>query len=143
MQADWITPNLDELGALTGQKVALRYEVPEAADRLREIARQGGNDRLNILATGGHLDQPDDYLLTADGEGCWLTGERVDTNATHGTGCALSSALLSRVVLGDLPMPAAARAKEYVSTALRKAYPVGRGKGPMNHLFALDLPPAL
>jgi hydroxymethylpyrimidine/phosphomethylpyrimidine kinase len=58
-RVDWVTPNLDELAALTGMSVSRREELPAAADRLRSI----GNARLNVLATGGHLDRPDDYLL--------------------------------------------------------------------------------
>ena len=101
------------------------------------LARDVGNDRLNIVVTGGHLDPPDDYLLTAGGESLWISGERVETTATHGTGCAFSSALLCRLVAGDSPVLATTGAKDYVTAALRAAYPVGRGKGPMNHLYRL------
>jgi hydroxymethylpyrimidine/phosphomethylpyrimidine kinase len=137
-RADWITPNLDELAALTGLAVASREDVPPAAAKLRAMARELGNDRLHLVATGGHLAVPEDYLLTRSGESSWIRGDLVETNATHGTGCAFSSALLCRLVGGDAPLLAATQAKEYVTAALRAAYPVGRGKGPMNHLYALD-----
>jgi hydroxymethylpyrimidine/phosphomethylpyrimidine kinase len=136
-RVDWITPNLDELGELTGSSVAGAGEVPIAAERLRQSARALGNERFNIVVTGGHLDPPDDYLLTADGEGAWIRGQSVETKATHGTGCAFSSALLCRLVAGDAPVVAASWAKEYVAAAMRAAYPIGRGRGPMNHLFRL------
>ncbi len=134
-RVDWITPNLDELSILTVMPVKRREEVPGAAAKLRELARGVGNDELNIVVTGGHFDPADDYLLTAEGEGLWISGEHIDTNATHGTGCAFSSALLCRLVAGDLPAVAATTAKDYVTAALRAAYPVGRGNGPMNHLY--------
>jgi len=137
-RVDWIAPNLDELAALTGLSVASREDVPPAAAKLRAMARELGNDRLHIVATGGHVAVPEDYLLTSSGESSWIRGDRVETNATHGTGCAFSSALLCRLVGGDAPLLAATQAKEYVTAALRAAYPVGRGKGPMNHLYALD-----
>ena len=136
-RVDWITPNLGELSMLTETPVVRREEVPGAAEKLRELARERGNDRLNIVVTGGHLDSGEDYLLTGEGEALWISGERVDTNATHGTGCAFSSALLCRLVAGDAPAVAATAAKDYVTAALRAAYPVGRGKGPMNHLYKL------
>ncbi len=136
-RVDWITPNLDELGELTNLSVAGVEDVRIAAEELRWRARELGNDRLNIVVTGGHLDPPHDYLLAADGEGKWIPGQRVETTATHGTGCALSSALLCRLVAGDSPLVSASRAKDYVTAALRAAYPIGRGKGPMNHLYRL------
>jgi hydroxymethylpyrimidine/phosphomethylpyrimidine kinase len=137
----WITPNLEELAILAGEPGPLvRDQVPSAAARLQEISRRLGNDELNIVVTGGHLGRPDDFLLTAAGEPSWLTGERVVTNSTHGTGCAFSSALLCSLISGAIPNKAVAAAKAYVTEALRCAYPVGKGKGPLNHLFRFDPP---
>jgi hydroxymethylpyrimidine/phosphomethylpyrimidine kinase len=62
-------------------------------------------------------------------------GEKITTSATHGTGCAFSSALLCGLISALSPCEAVAAAKAYVMEALRSAYPVGKGKGPMNHLF--------
>jgi len=137
-RVNWITPNLAELAMLTGRPVASHEDIPLAAARLSRQAQDLGNDALHIVATGGHLDRPDDYLLTARGESAWIPGQRVETNATHGTGCAFSSALLCRVVARDPPLAAAATAKSYVAAALQAAYPIGRGKGPMHHLAVFD-----
>jgi hydroxymethylpyrimidine/phosphomethylpyrimidine kinase len=128
----WITPNLDELAALTGIPVANRDAVPEAADRL--AADYPG---LNIVVTGGHLDSPDDFLRTADGNAEWFHGERVQTQATHGTGCAFSSALLAGLLAGDPPVQAVASAKAYVAETMRAAKPIGKGRGPLHHLYRL------
>jgi hydroxymethylpyrimidine/phosphomethylpyrimidine kinase len=133
----WITPNVDELAVLAGGSPD-REEVPAAAARLQSMAAQLGNDALNVVVTGGHLSRPDDFLLTASGAGNWLPGEKIITNATHGTGCAFSSALLCELISGRTAEEAAAAAKAYVTEALRSAYPVGKGKGPMNHLFPFD-----
>jgi hydroxymethylpyrimidine/phosphomethylpyrimidine kinase len=133
----WITPNVDELAMLAGGSPD-REEVPAAAARLQAIAAQLGNDELNVVVTGGHLSRPDDFLLTASGAGNWLPGEKIITNATHGTGCAFSSALLCELISGRSPEEAVAAAKAYVAEALRSAYPIGKGKGPMNHLFPFD-----
>jgi hydroxymethylpyrimidine/phosphomethylpyrimidine kinase len=131
----WITPNIQELAILAGVDAATlsRDQIPAAAARLRE-----GNAELNVVVTGGHLDKPDDFLLSALGEQIWLPGERIATNSTHGTGCAFSTAILCRLVSGLKAREAVASAKAYVTDALRSAYPVGKGKGPMNHLFRLD-----
>jgi len=133
----WITPNVDELALLAGGSPD-REEVPGAAARLQAIAARLGNDALNVVVTGGHLSRPDDFLLTASGAGNWLAGEKIITNATHGTGCAFSSALLCELISGRSPEEAVAAAKAYVTEALRSAYPIGKGKGPMNHLFPFD-----
>jgi hydroxymethylpyrimidine/phosphomethylpyrimidine kinase len=129
---DWVTPNLDELGVLSEDPVTTREEMIVAGRNLRD--RYSG---LTVLATGGHLDRPDDLLLTAGGGEHWLMGEHVATPSTHGTGCAFSSALLSRLALGDVVLDAAVAAKQYVAGALRTAEPIGRGRGPMNHLWTV------
>ena len=134
----WITPNTQELAILIGEDSISRERVPAAAVQLKEVAGRSGNQELNVVVTGGHLGRPDDFLLTAAGDQVWLPGERIDTNSTHGTGCAFSSALLCELISGLSPSDAVAAAKAYVTEALRSAYPVGKGKGPMNHLFRLD-----
>ncbi len=137
-QVGWITPNIDELAILSGQDSVAGFgpgQVPAAAVRLQEAAARRGNHELNVVVTGGHLSRPDDFLLTAGGNQCWLVGEKIATDATHGTGCAFSSALLCGLISSQDPNQAVASAKAYVTKALRFAYPVGKGKGPMNHLF--------
>lgn len=129
---DWITPNLEELSILSGHTVSNRADLLEAAVKLQAMGRE-----LNVLATAGHLDPPDDYLLTATSKSHWLPGVRVETSSTHGTGCALSSALLSRLVMGDQPRAAARAAKRYVERALSTAKPIGKGHGPLNLLWPI------
>jgi hydroxymethylpyrimidine/phosphomethylpyrimidine kinase len=135
---DWVTPNLEELGVLTGREVRRREDMPGAALALQEMGWE-----LNVLATGGHLNPPDDLLVPAgllapaEGEMVWLAGEQMVSRSTHGTGCAFSSALLSRVVLGDGARDAAAAAKRYVAEAIRTAETMGKGIGPMNLLWPL------
>jgi len=129
---DWVTPNLDELGLLTGRVVVRREDMAGAARAL-----QGFGSGLNVFATGGHLNPPDDLVLMTDGEMRWLRGEQISTTSTHGTGCALSSALLSRIVLGDDGFAACVAAKNYVAEAIRRAAPLGQGHGPVNHLWPL------
>jgi hydroxymethylpyrimidine/phosphomethylpyrimidine kinase len=136
----WITPNIEELAILIGE-ASSRLEaaqVPAAAARLKELALRQGNGELNVVVTGGDLDRPDDFLLAAGGESTWLPGEKVATNSTHGTGCAFSSALLCAQISGLGRRESALAAKAYVTEALRSAYPVGKGKGPMNHLYRCD-----
>lgn len=130
---DWVTPNVPELVALTGQEVTGPEGVAGACGVLQQ--RTGG--KLGVFAKGGHLERPDDFLLEAGAAGIWLRGERVETRSTHGTGCALSSAFLSRLVLGEPAVSAAKLAKDYVKEALRTAEAIGKGSGPLNHLWPI------
>lgn len=137
-QVDWVTPNLNELATLSGVGITHRDDLPGASQALQQqVFERSCRQRLGIFATGGHLDPPDDYLLLPSGVGFWLQGQRVVTRSTHGTGCALSSAFLSRLVSGDSPMEAAVAAKRYVAGALRNAIEIGQGHGPINHLWQL------
>jgi hydroxymethylpyrimidine/phosphomethylpyrimidine kinase len=134
---DWVTPNLDELAALTGELAVRRSDLPRAAKALQDQVLSGRSGRLGVFVTGGHLDRPDDYLLTPDGEEYWLLGERVETRSSHGTGCALSTAFLSRLALGNTPQEAALGAKTYVAGALQMGIERGVGYSSVNHLWTL------
>jgi hydroxymethylpyrimidine/phosphomethylpyrimidine kinase len=129
---------IQELAILIGEDLGGRDRVPAAAAQLQDVAGRQGNDDLNVVVTGGDLSCPDDFLLTASGEQHWFPGEKIATNSTHGTGCAFSSALLCELISGSSAKEAVAAAKAYVTETLRSAYPVGKGKGPLNHLYQFD-----
>ena len=120
-----ITPNADEAAVLTGLKTTTQEQMEEAAQRLRQAGAH------NVIVTGGHLNPPRDVVrLESHKEAVTLTGEKVSTRSTHGTGCAFSTALACRLALGKNLMEAAKQAKSYVESALKKAPAVGRGVGP-------------
>lgn len=129
---DWVTPNIDELAILTGSPVtkhehllpaARTVQRQSAAGRRAFAGRSDVQARLGVLATGGHLLPPNDLLVPPVApppcEPCWLPGEFLASSATHGTGCAHSSAFLSSLVLGKQPLEAARCAKRYVVQALQ------------------------
>lgn len=129
---DWITPNVEEVGVLLGHRPPNVQDLGIAAADLQKL---GTN--LTVVITGGHLEPPDDLLLQANGAPEVIRGERILTSSTHGTGCAFSAALLSRLVLGDDPSAAVRGAKDYVAQAMRSAALLGQGRGPLNHLWPL------
>ena len=131
---DWVTPNLAELGSLAECKVETPDQMEQAAV---ELARKYPG--LNVVATGGHLEAADDLVVLADGRLEWLRGEKIESRATHGTGCAFSSALVCGLVRGLDGVEAAKRAKGYVAEAIRRATPLGAGHGPMNLLWPFGL----
>ena len=127
---DWITPNLLELGVLAGIEVETESEMGQAVDRL--LANHAW---LNVAATGGHLDSADDLIALSDGRRRWLRGEKLVSRATHGTGCAYSTALTCELVAGHEPVQAARLAKDFVAEAIRRAEIIGNGNGPMDLLW--------
>lgn len=127
---DVITPNLDEAHQLTELPVSSLSEMRTAAQQLHRLGAKA------VVITGGHLHQPSDILSEESGERMIeFPGEHVATNSTHGTGCAFASSLACNLALGEGLEESVRNAKEYVSQALKLAYPIGSGKGPLNHLF--------
>jgi hydroxymethylpyrimidine/phosphomethylpyrimidine kinase len=91
----------------------------------------------NVVITGGHLPEPTDLLGQTEPDGSLkftrYHGERVQTNNTHGTGCAFSTALACNLARGLDLVHAVQLAKDYVADALRGSYNLGKGVGPVNH----------
>jgi hydroxymethylpyrimidine/phosphomethylpyrimidine kinase len=129
----WTTPNWEELAALTGMRVRNLEQATGAAEALGKL-----HPSLHVVVTGGDQKQPVDLLRAPNGAIQTFAGEHVETTSTHGTGCAFSSALLSRLILHDAPAVAVKRAKTYVTEALRRAPGVGHGRGPLDLLWPLS-----
>ena len=129
--ADVVTPNMPEAEVLCGFAVNDDASMERAADELAE--RVWGA----ALVKGGHgVERADDVLVSAaDAPAFWLRAPRIDTENTHGTGCTLSSAIACGLAQG-LPMKAAVRAaKDYVHGALASGLDLGRGNGPLDHMW--------
>jgi hydroxymethylpyrimidine/phosphomethylpyrimidine kinase len=142
---DWVTPNMDELAVLLKREKIERAAVPEAARALQKMAVVGRSEagakhpRLNVVVTGGHLERPDDYLLTAGGEERWFEGEKIaGEHGFHGTGCAFSSALAANLAKGLGPVDAVGSAKAYVAGAMRHARKMGQGDLVLEHYWSRD-----
>jgi hydroxymethylpyrimidine/phosphomethylpyrimidine kinase len=129
-----VTPNMDEAAALTGLKVGNVEEMKAAARKLIEMGAR------NVVVTGGHLEKAIDILC----EGAnlqTLTGDRIKAENLHGAGCTFSSAVAANLALGRQLEDAVVLAKAYVTEAIRKAYLVGPGLVPLNHLYRLQQSP--
>jgi hydroxymethylpyrimidine/phosphomethylpyrimidine kinase len=130
--ATLVTPNLPELERLTGLPVGTEEERRRAAETLAA----GSGWRTAVLAKGGHAEGPEVVDLLLEG-GRWhrFTHPRLDSRSTHGTGCTLSSAIAARLARGEEMRRAVEGAIEYLQAAMAAAYPVGRGHGPVDHLY--------
>jgi len=129
---DVVTPNLAEAEKLSGISVRDLEDMKSAASKLVQLGAK------NVVITGGHLKEPSDVLLLGGDSECRVfKGEKIFTPNTHGTGCAFSTALACRLAEGVELADAVFAAKQYVTNALRHSYSLGKGTGPVNHLFRM------
>lgn len=139
---DIITPNVPELASLCGSEIADSFA--KACDQARMLAAK---NNVIVIVKGGHLTGEDvgNTVVFPDGYKQHILSERVETSATHGTGCSLSSALATK-------LGAALRAKKRLydydtvvralkwstdwlhdAIAAGSELHVGHGHGPVNH----------
>ncbi len=136
-RAALVTPNVQEAALLAEMAVRSLVDAREAAER---IARLGASA---VLVKGGHLEgsaRGTDVLLH-DGEVTELPPAEIVAGRFHGTGCALSAAIATRLALGQ-DIPAAVEgAKAWLTGALAHAFAVGKGAKPVNHFWPMDAKP--
>ena len=129
--ADLLTPNIPEAEVLTGMSIRTPEEMEQAARRI------GERFDCAVLCKGGHqVNSANDFLWQKSG-GCWFYGERIQNPNTHGTGCTLSSAIASNLAKGLTLEESVKRAKQYLSGALSAMLDLGKGSGPLDHMFAI------
>ncbi len=129
-----VTPNLYEASALT--QTPLAGNADQMAAQARRLCEAGARA---ALVKGGDLSgEPVDVLFEA-GEKRVFHGRRIATRHTHGTGCALSSAIACELAKGAPLIDAIATAKAWLEGALEAAdsLRLGDGRGPPHHFFAL------
>lgn len=130
-----ITPNIREAEALTGLTVSTPHDQEVVA---RELCDRFG---CAALVKGGHNVNDANDLLAEPAQGgarlTWFRHTRIDTPNTHGTGCTLSSAIACGLASGYDLAESVDRAKTYLTGALAAGLDLGRGSGPVNHMWEL------
>ncbi len=104
-------------------------------DGAKEISERFG---CSVLIKGGHMvscDHSRDVLKTAEGDTIWFESKRVDNPNTHGTGCTLSSAIASFLALGHSLEESISMAKDYLFRSIKEDLDLGKGHGPLWHIF--------
>lgn len=129
-----ITPNIPEATALTGRAISDAAGQEAAA---RELSARFG---CAVLVKGGHgVADANDVLAepagTAGPRITWFRHERIETGNTHGTGCTISSAIACGLAQGLELAPAVEQAKAYLTGALAAGLDLGRGSGPVDHMW--------
>jgi hydroxymethylpyrimidine/phosphomethylpyrimidine kinase len=133
--SDVVTPNCDEATALTGMPAGNLDDMRRAAERLHEKGARA------VVITGGHLSPAVDLLSVKtplEIQQQTFAGEQLSSNSTHGTGCAFATALACELAWKHPLDEAVKAAKLYVFEAIRNAYSIGKGRGPINHLHRLQ-----
>lgn len=131
---DIVTPNVDEATAITGIKIKELDEMKAAAAKFHELGAPA------VVITGGHLDKAMDLLSFTTKHGVEqevFKAERQRSNSTHGTGCAFATAMACHLALDRGLAEATLLAKTYVTAAISNGHPLGKGTGPVNHLYRM------
>lgn len=131
-RATVITPNLQEAAALTELKVEDVEEMKLAARKLIDMGARA------VVVTGGHLERPVDVFADSSSNLRTLAGDRIKPENIYGAACTFSSALAACLALGHRLDEAIILAKAYVTETIRRAYPVGDGRVPLNQLYRLQ-----
>jgi len=131
-QSTLVTPNADEAAVLTGIEVGDTESAVAAGESLVE----GG--ATAALVKGGHVPGPEitDVLVT-ESEVERIIHPRVETDATHGSGCTLSSAIATRLAHGEELSVAVRSGVRLLERAVRYGLDVGQGPGAVHHTVTL------
>ena len=133
--ADVVTPNIDEAAVLTGVQVKDLEDMKAASAKLHQMGATA------VVITGGHLEKAIDLLSFKTKRGIEqevFKAERQRSNSTHGTGCAFATAMACHLALDRGLAEAALLAKTYVTAAISYGHPLGRGTGPVHHLYRMS-----
>ena len=127
-----LTPNVPEAEVLTGMEITRMEDMEHAAAALYELGPK------YVLMKGGHLESAEAADLFYDGDAFEIfSSPRFDTPNTHGTGCTYSAAITAYLAKGVVPREAVQTAKGYLTEAIRHAFALGHGHGPLNHFWPL------
>lgn len=128
-QAVLLTPNIPEAVILS--KISIENE----ADMIKAAEIISSEYGCAVLLKGGHNVNDANDLLYMNHKYRWFMGERIKNENTHGTGCTLSSAIASGLAKGIDLGTSIQMAKEYVSGALKAMLDLGKGRGPLDHMW--------
>ena len=129
--AEVLTPNIPEAETIVGASLTTKAQLEEAC---RKIHAMGAK---YVLLKGGHLsaEQDAEDMLFDGKEFFTFTTRRIPTKNTHGTGCTFSSAIAANLALGKPVVEAVEQSKQYITTAIAHALPLGKGHGPTHHFY--------
>jgi len=129
-----VTPNVFEAEVLSGVRISTLADMKAAARKIAELGPK------TVVVKGGHLKNGKAIdVVYIDGSFHELHGERIETKATHGTGCSFSAAIAAQLAKGINILDALKEAKRFIEVAIRYGFSIGRGHGPVNPAAWLEL----
>jgi hydroxymethylpyrimidine/phosphomethylpyrimidine kinase len=126
-----VTPNLPETEELTGVKLKNDKTIRDAAKKILDMGAQ------SVVIKGGHRRGPAVDIFYDGKKFLPLKSPRIKTRHTHGTGCTFSAAITAYLAQGLDLERAVVLSKRYITQAIKKAYPIGSGHGPVHHFYGL------
>ncbi|MEC0178584.1 MULTISPECIES: pyridoxine/pyridoxal/pyridoxamine kinase [Paenibacillus] len=125
-----VTPNLFEAGVLSGLgKLTSIEEMKEAARKIHGLGAQ------NVVVKGGKAlggDRAVDVFF--DGKDFTvLETDKIEPAYNHGAGCTFAAAITGGLANGLSVAEAVAKAKDFVSAAIRSGYQFNEYVGPVFH----------
>ena len=124
-----ITPNLPEAEVILGRPVRTLAERRAAARDLVALGVRAA------VVKGGHAEGDVTDVFWDGTNMVELTGVRVPTSNTHGSGCVFSAAIAAGLAKGLEPLAAVRGAKEFIAGAIEHSLDIGHGHGPVNPMF--------
>ncbi len=122
-----ITPNISEAEYLLKKSIQSEDDLRAASQALYDMYG------CAVLCKGGHLNG-NDFLATKEGVEK-IEGQKTDNPNTHGTGCTLSSAICCYLAKGKTLDISVKLAKQYITGAIKDNLNIGKGRGPLNHMY--------
>lgn len=126
-----VTPNVPEAEVLTDVVISSPSDMKVAARIIYEMGAR------NVLITGGHLLEGSLHMFYDGVSFTEIYFTRLKTEDTHGSGCTLSSAIATEIARGRDVLGAIYVAEDFVHQAIRHAWRLGKGHGPLNQLANL------
>ena len=124
-----VTPNIPEAEILTHTKINSKEDMIYAANILLKLGAK------NVLIKGGHLKGKTMIDVFVNKKDISIfKNKKINTKHTHGTGCALSSAIATYYSCGKTLKKSCEMAINYVNHAIGTGPGYGKGHGPINHL---------
>lgn len=146
-----VTPNIPEAEVLAGMSIRNMRDRREAAKRIGDLGPK------MVVIKGGHAAGEDGSYSEESGIDGFsyndnkredgqvidlvydgtvfteLTGKRVLTVHTHGTGCTFSAAMTAGLAKGRSAMEAIENGRGFIQAAIEDCLHLGQGNGPTNH----------
>jgi hydroxymethylpyrimidine/phosphomethylpyrimidine kinase len=132
--ADVITPNTAEASAITTLRVNDLETMRGSAAKLHQMGAAA------VVITGGDLEKAIDLLSYPSSKGTQqevFKAERQRSASTHGTGCAFATSMACHLALDRGLAEATLLSKTYVGAAIANAQTLGKGTGPVHHLYRM------